>query len=91
MSQLKVDIVSIAAASHRLSRVGALATWDDADGMVAWITTQRPHIDRLAMSDVLDIPTEKLRVIAPRDQGGAFGVKAPFYREPILSATWHAS
>ena len=63
---------------------GALATWDDADGMVAWITTQRPHIDRLAMSDVLDIPTEKLRVIAPRDQGGAFGVKAPFYREPIL-------
>ena len=32
---------------------GALATWDDADGMVAWITTQRPHIDRLAMSDVL--------------------------------------
>ena len=36
------------------------------------------------MSDVLDIPTEKLRVIAPRDQGGAFGVKAPFYREPIL-------
>ena len=63
---------------------GALATWDDGDGMVAWITTQRPHIDRLAMSDVLDIPTERLRVIAPRDQGGAFGVKAPFYREPIL-------
>ena len=70
---------------------GALATWDDGDGMVAWITTQRPHIDRLAMSDVLDIPTERLRVIAPRDQGGAFGVKAPFYREPFLSATWHAS
>ena len=52
--------------------------------MTAWITTQRPHIDRLAMSDVLDIPAEKMRVIAPRDQGGGFGVKAPFYREPIL-------
>ena len=63
---------------------GALATWDDGDGMTAWITTQRPHIDRLAMSDVLDIPAEKMRVIAPRDQGGGFGVKAPFYREPIL-------
>jgi aerobic carbon-monoxide dehydrogenase large subunit len=63
---------------------GALATWDDGDGMTAWITTQRPHIDRLAMSDVLDIPAEQMRVIAPRDQGGAFGVKAPFYREPIL-------
>src|SRR5215510_5665129 len=63
---------------------GALATWDDGDGMTAWITTQRPHIDRLAMSDVLDVPAEKMRVIAPRDQGGGFGVKAPFYREPIL-------
>jgi len=56
----------------------------DADGLTAWITTQRPHIDRLALSDVLDIPAEKVRVIAPRDQGGGFGVKAPFYREPIL-------
>lgn len=63
---------------------GALATWDDGDGLKAWITTQRPHIDRLALSDVLDIPAEQVRVIAPRDQGGAFGVKAPFYREPIL-------
>lgn len=62
---------------------GALATWDD-DGLTAWITTQRPHIDRLALSDVLEIPSDKVRVIAPRDQGGAFGVKAPFYREPIL-------
>jgi carbon-monoxide dehydrogenase large subunit len=63
---------------------GALANWDDGDGLKAWITTQRPHIDRLALSDVLDIPAEQVRVIAPRDQGGAFGVKAPFYREPIL-------
>jgi carbon-monoxide dehydrogenase large subunit len=63
---------------------GALAKWDEGDGLTAWITTQRPHIDRLAMSDVLGIPAEKVRVIAPRDQGGAFGVKAPFYREPIL-------
>ncbi len=63
---------------------GALAKWSDTDGLVAWVTTQRPHIDRLALSDILDIPAEKVRVIAPRDQGGGFGVKAPFYREPIL-------
>ena len=63
---------------------GVMARWDSLDGMTAWITTQRPHIDRIAMSDVLDIPSDKLRVIAPRDQGGAFGVKAPFYREAIL-------
>ena len=65
---------------------GALCLWDDADGLTAYITTQRPHIDRLALSDILDIPAEKVRVIAPRDQGGGFGVKAPFYREPIIVA-----
>ncbi|MGD9536032.1 MAG: xanthine dehydrogenase family protein molybdopterin-binding subunit [Alphaproteobacteria bacterium] len=65
---------------------GALMLWDDSDGLTAYITTQRPHIDRLALSDILDIPGEKLRVIAPRDQGGGFGVKAPFYREPMLVA-----
>jgi carbon-monoxide dehydrogenase large subunit len=65
---------------------GALCIWDDSDGLTAHITTQRPHIDRLALSDILEIPAEKVRVIAPRDQGGGFGVKAPFYREPILVA-----
>ncbi len=63
---------------------GALAKWDEGDGLLARITTQRPHIDRLALADILDIPTEKVRIVAPRDQGGGFGVKAPFYREPIL-------
>ncbi|MBM3482045.1 MAG: xanthine dehydrogenase family protein molybdopterin-binding subunit [Alphaproteobacteria bacterium] len=65
---------------------GALMSWDDSDGLTAYITTQRPHIDRLALSDILEIPAEKIRVIAPRDQGGGFGVKAPFYREPMLVA-----
>ena len=63
---------------------GALCLWDDADGLTAYVTTQRPHIDRLALSDILNVPAEKVRVIAPRDQGGGFGVKAPFYREPII-------
>lgn len=65
---------------------GALCLWDASDGLTAYLTTQRPHIDRLALSDILDIPAEKVRVIAPRDQGGGFGVKAPFYREPIIIA-----
>ena len=65
---------------------GALCVWDEIDGLTAHITTQRPHIDRLALSDILDISAERVRVIAPRDQGGQFGVKAPFYREPILVA-----
>jgi len=63
---------------------GAIANWDPSDGMTAWVTTQRPHIDRLALAEILDVPTQMMRVISPRDQGGGFGVKAPFYREPIL-------
>ncbi len=63
---------------------GVLCDWSDSDGLTAWITTQRPHIDRLALADLLDIPAEKVRVIAPRDQGGGFGVKAPFYRENVI-------
>lgn len=65
---------------------GAVCAWDDSDGLTAYVTTQRPHIDRLALSDILEIPAEKVRVVAPRDQGGGFGVKAPFYREPIIVA-----
>ena len=65
---------------------GVLCDWTDGDGLSAWITTQRPHIDRLALIDILDIPGEQVRVIAPRDQGGGFGVKAPFYRENIMIA-----
>ncbi|MGE0485840.1 MAG: xanthine dehydrogenase family protein molybdopterin-binding subunit [Gammaproteobacteria bacterium] len=65
---------------------GVLCDWNDADGLTAWITTQRPHIDRLALIDILDIPGEQVRVVAPRDQGGGFGVKAPFYRENIMIA-----
>lgn len=65
---------------------GVLCDWTMADGLTAWITTQRPHIDRLALIDILDIPGEKVRVIAPRDQGGGFGVKAPFFRENVVIA-----
>ena len=65
---------------------GVLCDWSDSDGLTAWITTQRPHIDRLALVDILDIPAEQVRVIAPRDQGGGFGVKAPFYRENVVIA-----
>ena len=65
---------------------GCLCEWSDGDGLTAWITTQRPHIDRLGLADILDISSEKVRVIAPRDQGGGFGAKAPFYRENVLIA-----
>lgn len=65
---------------------GAVAEWDDRKGLRVWMSTQRPHIDRIVFADLFDIPQTKVRVSAPPDQGGAFGVKAPVYREPLLVA-----
>ena len=64
---------------------GALAIWRDTDGLTVHLTTQRPHIERLALADLLELSTAEVRVIAPRDQGGGFGVKAPFYREHVVA------
>ena len=63
---------------------GALAIWSDTDGLTVHLTTQRPHIERLALADLLELSTAEVRVVAPRDQGGGFGVKAPFYREHVV-------
>jgi len=63
---------------------GAVAVWDDNKGLRCWMSTQRPHIDRLVFADLFDIPQNKVQVSAPLDQGGAFGVKAPVYREPLM-------
>ena len=63
---------------------GALASWSDAEGLVVHLSTQRPHIERLAIADLFEIPMADVQIIAPRDQGGGFGVKAPFYREHLV-------
>lgn len=65
---------------------GVISTWDEHTGLQVWMTTQRPHVDRIVFSEIFDIPQNLIQVRAPTDQGGAFGVKAPAYREPILIA-----
>ena len=65
---------------------GCLAKYDASDGLVLWLTTQRPHIIRNLMAEYLGLPLDKMRVIQPKDMGGAFGTKAPFYREEIVVA-----
>src|SRR6266566_528903 len=55
-----------------------------------WSTTQFPHVVRLLMGlFVLNIPQQKLRVIAP-DVGGGFGVKQFHYAEEAV-VTWSAA
>ena len=64
---------------------GALAIWSETDGLTVHLTTQRPHIERLALADLLELSTAEVRVHRARaNQGGGFGVKAPFYREHVV-------
>ena len=65
---------------------GILVEWDDNSGLKHVSTTQRPHLLRTALSEVLDIPDHLVRVVTPKDQGGAFGTKAPLGREDFALA-----
>ena len=65
---------------------GCLAKYDANEGLVLWLTTQRPHIIRNLIAEYFEIPYDKTRVIQPKDMGGAFGTKAPLYREEIVAS-----
>jgi carbon-monoxide dehydrogenase large subunit len=57
----------------------AVASWDAAEGkLTLWVTSQNPHIHRLLLSLVLELPEQKIRVISP-DVGGGFGSKISVY------------
>jgi CO/xanthine dehydrogenase Mo-binding subunit len=63
---------------------GVLAYRDpDSDILVVWSSTQNPYLVRDAVSGVLDLPAERVRVLAP-DVGGAFGPKGSVYHEELL-------
>jgi carbon-monoxide dehydrogenase large subunit len=49
------------------------AAWDEGSGeLTVWITSPRPHLIRTNLSEMLGLPLERIRVIAP-DIGGSFG------------------
>jgi len=53
------------------------------DALTLYSATQIPGIIRDALSDALDLPGHRLRVVAP-DVGGGFGGKASLYAEEIF-------
>jgi carbon-monoxide dehydrogenase large subunit len=64
----------------------AVAEYDAGrDAVTLHSTTQIPGIIRDAISDALDLPGHRLRVVAP-DVGGGFGGKASLYSEEIFVA-----
>ena len=63
---------------------GVLAYRDPESGLlVVWSSTQNPYLVRDAVSVVLGIAAEKVRVLAP-DVGGGFGPKGAVYHEELL-------
>ena len=45
------------------------------DGLTAWVSTQHPHLARDLLAEILEMPKDEVRVVAPH-VGGAFGGKA---------------
>jgi carbon-monoxide dehydrogenase large subunit len=60
------------------------AQWDRGmRQLTVWSSTQMPHILRTQLAEVLRLPENRVRVIAP-EVGGGFGAKVNIYREEIL-------
>ncbi|MEA2622484.1 MAG: aerobic carbon-monoxide dehydrogenase large subunit [Chloroflexota bacterium] len=52
-------------------------------GLTVWSSTQQPHYLHRALEELLGIPGDAIRVVAP-DVGGGFGVKSMVYPEELL-------
>jgi carbon-monoxide dehydrogenase large subunit len=62
----------------------SLAEWDAREeSLILHTSTQVPYVVRTAISDVLGIPQQRVRVVAP-DVGGGFGQKCVVGREEVL-------
>ena len=63
---------------------GVAAVWDAGrERLTIWSSTQWPHTVRQALSVLLELPEQSIRVIAP-DVGGGFGVKQEVYPEEVV-------
>jgi len=65
---------------------GVVASYDATrDRLEVWLSTQVPHEARDVIAEVLGIPAERVRVVAP-DVGGGFGAKGALYPDEALAA-----
>ncbi|HEU0196769.1 MAG TPA: xanthine dehydrogenase family protein molybdopterin-binding subunit [Nevskiaceae bacterium] len=78
----KLDLVNNRVIPNAMEPRADNATYDHASGeSTLYTTSQNPHLARLLLcANVLQIPENKLRVIAP-DVGGGFGSKINLYPE----------
>ncbi len=63
----------------------AAVRWDSEDHLTQWASTQGAHSVKSDLANLLKIPEDQIRVIAP-DVGGGFGAKIGIYPEELLLA-----
>lgn len=68
---------------HPMETRGVVASYQEGE-LTVWVAHQAPHMFRTLLAEVLRMPENRLRVIAP-DVGGAFGVKLHIYSEEVLA------
>ena len=65
-----------------------VAQWDRGNKqLTVWSATQIPHLLRTQIAEVLRLPENHVRVIAP-EVGGGFGAKLNVYREELSGAVF---
>jgi carbon-monoxide dehydrogenase large subunit len=63
---------------------GVVASYHAGDAaLTIWTSTQIPHLIRTLLPDMIGVPENKLRIIAP-EVGGGFGAKLNVYAEEAL-------
>jgi aerobic carbon-monoxide dehydrogenase large subunit len=83
---VKLDLVNQRLAPTPMEPRSALASFDPASNRLTLrLSTQMPSGARDALCDLLNIPTEQVRVVAD-DVGGGFGMKTGLYPEEIVTA-----
>jgi len=84
---VEMDITNPRVIPNAMEPRGTVAEYDpDGDELTMWISTQAPHRIRGMIAEMIGVPEERMRVIAP-DVGGGFGSKggAPYHEEPLTA------
>ncbi len=75
----------IASINHvQIEPHGAIALWDEDGSLTVWSSTQAPFTVRYFLSDIFELPLNKVRVIAYY-VGGGFGGKSDVGIEPMVA------
>ncbi len=83
---LELDLVSRRHSGIPLENRCCVAEYDVAEGVLTlWTSTQIPHLVRTGLADCLDLPENRIRVLAP-DVGGGFGIKGHLFPEEVAVA-----